>query len=156
MRRLALLFLALAAPLAAQAPATTHPDFSGKWNLDAAASGAPAGVTALLTIAQDAKGIKVDQKSNSPMGEQSVSLAYTFEGQSKNTVNTPMGGVDMNSTIAWDGAMLVIKTITSVQGQTIDQTDKWSLSADGKTLTIDTSLNISGQSMQRKQILTKA
>ena len=98
----------------------------------------------------------MDQAANTPMGAQNASLAYVFEGPSKNTVNTPMGGVDMNSTIAWDGAMLVIKTITSVQGQTIDQTDKWSLSADGKTLTIDTSLNISGQSMQRKQILTKA
>ena len=156
MRRFALMLLAAAAPLVAQAPAAQHPDFSGKWTLDAAASGAPPGVSAQLTVAQDAKGIKVDQSANTPMGAQSTSLVYTFEGTSKNTVNTPMGGVDMSSTLAWDGSALVVKTSTSVQGQTIDQTDKWSLSADGKTLTIDTSLNVSGQSMQRKQILTKA
>jgi hypothetical protein len=163
MRRFALLCIALAAaasPLAAQTPApaaaATHPDFSGKWTLDAAASGAPAGAAATLTITQDAKGLKIDQVATSMMGTQNVNLAYAFDGPSKNTVNAPMGAVEMNSTVWWDGPALMMKTNASVQGQTLDKTDKWVLSADGKTLTITSDLNMAGQSMQQKQVLTKS
>jgi hypothetical protein len=90
------------------------------------------------------------------MGAQTIALTYSFDGPSKNTINTPMGGVELNSTVAWDGAALVIKTNTSVQGQTLDQNDKWTLSADGKTLTITSDVSMAGQTMQRKQVLTKS
>ena len=162
MRRLAVLLLAAAAstavPLSAQA---THPDFSGKWNLDVSkldAQMAQAGISsATLTITQDAKTLKQEQTvASSVMGNQAYTVNYNFEGESKNTVSQGPMSMDMTSTASWDGPALVINTKASVQGQDVQRTDRYSLSADGKVLTIDTNMNIMGQSIALKQVFNKA
>jgi len=162
MRRLVVLFLAAVAstavPLSAQA---THPDFSGKWNLDVSkldAQMAQAGITsATLTIMQDAKTLKQEQAvASSMMGSQAFTVNYTFDGESKNAVSQGGTSMDMVSTLTWDGPVLVISTKASVQGQDIQRTDRYSLGADGKVLTIDTNMNMMGQSVALKQVFNKA
>ncbi|HEX4682786.1 MAG TPA: hypothetical protein VH277_08770, partial [Gemmatimonadaceae bacterium] len=147
MRRLAVLMLAAVAstavPLSAQA---THTDFSGKWNLDVSkldAQMAQAGITsATLTITQDAKTLKQEQSmSSAAMGAGAFTVNYAFDGESKNNVSQGGMSMDMTSTLAWDGPVLVINTKASVQGQDLQRTDRYSLDAAGKVLTIDTNMN---------------
>jgi hypothetical protein len=145
----------LAAPLAAQ---TAHPDFSGKWNLDTTASNlGMGGVTGTVTITQTDKTVKLEQHVTSPMGSQDATLSYNIDGTpSKNTVGGQGMTVDVNSTTAWEGNTLVVTSEADVQGQTVRTTERWSLDETGKVLTLDTNLNVSGQSMSRKQVFKKA
>jgi hypothetical protein len=48
--------------------------------------------------------------------------------------------VDLNLTASWDGPTLVVKTATSIAGQAMNQTDRWSLAPDGKTLRMEMSV----------------
>jgi len=162
MRRFAALLFAAtsiaAAPLAAQA---THPDFSGKWNLDVSKLDAQAAqmvTKATVTITQDAKVLKQEQSMTTTMaGEQNITVTYNLDGtDSKNTVNQMGMSMDMNSTATWDGAVLVIKTKSEMQGQAIERSDRYSLDSAGKVLTIETSVSAMGQSMQAKQVFNKA
>lgn len=159
MRRFAAMLVMVAstfaAPLAAQA---THPDFSGKWTLDAAASGAAGmGVSATVTITQTEKTMKADQQVSGAMGNQSNTLTFNLDGSpSKNSVSAQGMTLDMNSTAAWEGSTLVVTTTADVQGQSIKTVDHYSLDSTGKIMTISTDLSAMGQSTTRKQIFNKA
>lgn len=144
-----LMTLALAVPAAAQ---QSHPDFSGDWTLDAAHSqlpgmgGAPPSIT--MHVEQSPKAITMQRSMQSEMGGQDNKMTFALDSTtSKNTVNAQGMSLDMNSKTAWAGDTLIVTTTADVQGQTISQTDRWSLSADKKTLSISTNANIGGQSM---------
>jgi hypothetical protein len=159
MRRFASLAFALAviaSPLAAQG---AHPNFGGKWTLDPAGSPAspmmPSAMT--VTVTQDDKTINVESVATTPMGDQKTTQLINLDGSS--TTNTINGGgtdVVLTSTAAWDGAALVVTTKAEVQGQPLQQTDRWSLDPDGKTLSMARGLNIAGQSMDMKLVFKKS
>lgn len=149
---------AQAGPAGAPAAATAHPDFSGTWVLDTTKSQSPMPLpgTMQIVVAQAANSMKIDRTASTPNGDMSTSTNWTLDGQtSKNTV-TQMGmSIDMNTIANWDGAALVAKTTADVGGQTLEQTDRWSLSADGKELTINTDVSAGGQQMSAKLVLNK-
>lgn len=149
---------AQAGPAGAPAAATAHPDFSGTWVLDTTKSQSPMPLpgTMQIVVAQAANSMKIDRTASTPNGDMSTSTSWTLDGQtSKNTV-TQMGmSIDMNTIANWDGAALVAKTTADVGGQTLEQTDRWSLSADGKELTINTDVSAGGQQMSAKLVLNK-
>jgi hypothetical protein len=160
MRRLAALMFAVAsaAPLAAQG---THPDFSGKWNLDVSKLEGPmaqAGITsATLTITQDAKAMKQEQAMSSAMGSQTISVNYALDGtETANTISQGPMSLDMKSTTSWDGSVFVIKTKSEIQGNPYERTDRYTLDATGKVLTIDSSISVMGQNVAVKQTFNKA
>jgi len=163
MRRLAAIaFLAVAsatvAPLSAQ---TTHPNLSGTWNLDVSKLDGPmaqAGITsATLTIAQTDKTMKQDQAISAAMGSQTVTMNYNLDGtEAKNTVSQGPMTLDMASTAAWDGSALVISTKSDIQGNPYTRTDRYTLDATGKVLTIDSAISVMGQNVTAKQTFNKA
>ena len=145
----------LAAPLAAQG---THPDLSGKWTLDPKSvdgvMAVPAGV--VMTVTQDAKTLKMDQAATTPAGDQKVSMTFNLDGStSKNTVSAQGMSMDMSSTAAWEGAALVVKTTAEIQGQTLVQTERWTLDPDGKTLRVQRDASAAGQNMSMKMAFNK-
>jgi hypothetical protein len=157
MRRFASLAFVLAAaasPLAAQ---TAHPDFSGKWALDPKSLESPMPITSgTMVITQDAKTLKMDQSIDSQMGQQKATLSFNLDGSvSKNSVAAQGMTVDMSSTAAWDGSALVVKTTAEVQGQTLSQTERWTIDPDGKTLRVQRDAAAAGQSMSMKMAFTK-
>jgi hypothetical protein len=158
MRRFVSLALALAAvasPLAAQG---AHPDFTGKWVLDPATSqGAMAPTAMTISVVQDAKTIKLESAASTTMGEQKANQTVNLDGtETTNTVAAQGMSLDLKSTSAWDGSTLVITTKADVQGQTLEQVDRYSLNADGKTLNMQRSASIAGQSMAVKLAFKKS
>ena len=151
---LAFAFAAIAAPLAAQ---SSHPDFSGKWTLDPKSVDSPmAPTSATMTVAQDAKVLKIDQSVSTQMGDQKATLAFNLDGSpSKNNVAAQGMSIDLASTAAWEGPALVVKTTADIQGQTMVSTERWTLDADGKTLRMQRDASVAGQSMSMKMVFNK-
>ena len=149
---------AQAGPAGAPAAAATHPDFTGTWVLDTTKSQSPMPLpgTMQVVVAQTGNSMKIDRTASTPNGDMSTTTTFTLDGAtSKNTV-TQMGmSIDMNTVATWDGAALVAKTTADVGGQSLEQTDRWSLSADGKELTINTDVSAGGQQMSAKLVLNK-
>jgi hypothetical protein len=143
----------LAAPVAAQ----THTDFSGKWALDpksVAGSMGPASMT--MTVKQDAKTIALETVASGQMGEMKSAISFNVDGsESKNTVKGPAGDLELVSTGKWDGPSFVVTTKADIQGTTMTQTEKWTLGADGKTLTLERSATMMGQTQSVKMLLNK-
>ena len=67
------------------------------------------------------------------MGEVTAELKYSTDG--KETTNSIRGN-EIKSTAKWEGDDLAVAGKGSFQGADITLNDRWSLSADGKTLTI--------------------
>jgi len=123
--------------LLATSQANAKPNFSGEWKLNASKSEfgplpAPSSRTDKITHSDPS--LKVTTTSVGPQGEVSLKLAYTTDGQES---TNDLRGNPAKSTAKWDGDALVIVTKAKFQDNDITLTDKWTLSEDGKTLTID-------------------
>jgi hypothetical protein len=159
MRRLVALCFSLAAvasPLAAQG---AHPNFAGKWTLDpASVAGNPMMPSAMvLALVQDDKTINIDSDATTTMGEQKTKQLLNLDGSpTKNTISAGGTDFEFTSVVAWDGPALVVTTKAEVQGQQLQQIDRWSLEPDGKTLTMARGLSIAGQSMDMKLVFKKS
>jgi hypothetical protein len=158
MRRIASLAFALAAvasPLAAQG---THPDFTGKWVLDPASAQGPMVPTSMtISVVQDAKTIKMESAATTTMGDQKANQTVNLDGTPrKNTIAAQGMDLELTSTTAWDGPTLVITTKADIQGQPLEQIDRWSLDADGKTLSMTRNASIAGQTMSVKLAFKKS
>ncbi|GJG85703.1 hypothetical protein tb265_08840 [Gemmatimonadetes bacterium T265] len=146
-----LLACAAAAPLAVHAQATpaapaaspaagAHPNISGTWELNVAASkfgpqGAPTKGT--LTIVQDGDKITRTQMMSTPMGDMTNTMHHTVGVASTDTIRAQGQAMSFTSTTRWDGATLVIDGKAAMQGMDIPVVARYSLSPDGKQLMID-------------------
>jgi len=161
MRRFVPMMFALAAlttPLAAQGSAgAAHPDFVGTWKLDVKKSvgtGLPISMT--LTVAKDAKVMTIRKVGTTEMGEQGSTLIVNLDGSpTKNTLTSSGPSVDFNLTGSWDGPVYVVKTKANIGGQSLDQTDRWTLNASRKQLTIATTLVAGGQTKVQTLVFDK-
>ncbi|MBZ5495192.1 MAG: hypothetical protein LAP85_02225 [Acidobacteriia bacterium] len=162
----ALLLLAIGLCLVAVVLAA--PDFSGTWvpnaEKTAAANPAPAGGGgggggggrgggggggAELTIKMTA----TEMTTSRMMGQNPVETKYVLDGK-ENTVNTGRG--DMKYTATWNGDVLVISgSQTGRDGTPSPIKYEYSVSADGKTLTVATTSSMGGTERVRKQIYDK-
>ena len=50
----------------------------------------------------------------------------------------------LSSVLKWNGAVLSIATTTDFGGTMVQQSETWTLAADGKTLTAATTTNVAG------------
>ncbi len=132
MNRLWVLFV-LAAALMAQGH---KPNFSGVWKMDPGRSDygvmeAPQAVTRKIVHEEPNVTMVVNQKSS--RGDMTSEFKYATDG--KEYVNKTRLG-DTRSTLKWDGDTLVLSTTRTVMGREVLITDHWSLSADGKIMTV--------------------
>lgn len=125
--------------------AMSKPDFSGAWVLDKNRSFSnPPGLEQTLNITQTGDEIKLDSKLVTARGEQTISESYTLDGKEREF--TPSGGQPAakgKRTATWlpDGRRIVISDEISSDSPNGPITQKimrkWTLSADGGTLTVD-------------------
>jgi len=138
----------LAAPVAAQgSAAAAHPNLIGTWKFDPKKSegtGLPTSMT--LTTAKDDKVMTINRTGMTDAGEQKSLVIVNLDGSpTKNTVTGRGASVDLFLTGMWDGPVFVVKTKANIGTQTLDQTDRWTVDAKGKTLRIATTLIGGGQ-----------
>lgn len=121
------------------------PDYSGSWTLDKAKSeGLPPGMDQTMTVKQTGDKISIEIKIITDKGEQVSSVSYTLDGKereiSPKMSNDLVAKGKQSAKLTADGNIEIQETV-SVDlpdgAQTIQKTTKWSLSADGKTLKID-------------------
>jgi hypothetical protein len=122
---------ALAAALAA-AP----PNFSGAWKANIAKSDfgpMPAPTSASSKIDHKDPSLKVVATQVGAEGERTFELNYSTDGAE--TTNQ-IGPLTFKSKAKWEGAALLVVSKATTDDGDITITDKWTLSEDGKTLTV--------------------
>ena len=141
-----LAFLVLALPLLAT------PNFSGSWMLNVSKSQYgqfPAPEVMLRSVKMQGVQISMSTYQKGAQGEVTTELKYTTDGKpSVNGANT--------GTAAWSGETLVIESSREAQGAKLTQRDVWSLSPDGRTLTVNTHLKLPNGEFDVKQVFEKA
>jgi hypothetical protein len=147
----ALVAVSLLGTAAQAAPA----NLSGEWKLNLAKSNFgrfPAPLSITRKIVQDGVNLTMTIVQKGPQGEVTSQLAYTTDG--KPATNKVQGGESKGSA-QWIGDKLMIESSREVQGATLTQKDIWTLSADGKTLTIDSHVTLPNGEFDIQQVFEK-
>lgn len=135
--------------------AQAKPNFSGTWKLNTAKSdfGAmPAPDSRTDTITHEDPDLKDTFTQAGQMGEVTAEMKYSTDG--KETTNSVRGN-EIKSTAKWEGDELAIAGKASLNGADVTLSDRWSLSADGKTLTIQRHVNSPMGDTDQKIVLEK-
>ena len=146
MLRHAVLAAILAVPLAAA------PNLSGNWVLNLAKSQYgqfPAPQVMMRQIQHKDPALSMSTYQKGAQGEVTTELQYTTDG--KAAVNGENKG-----SAQWVGDKLVIETSRDYQGAKLTQREEWTLSADGKTLTIATHVKLPNGEFDVKQVFERA
>jgi hypothetical protein len=130
-------------------------NLSGEWKLNFAKSNygkfpAPSSMT--RKIAHNDPRLILSTTQKGPQGEATSKLVYTTDG--KESVNQVVGG-EAKGIAQWIGDKLMIESSREFQGLTLKQKDIWTLSDDGKTLTIDSHVSIPNGEFDIKQVFEK-
>jgi hypothetical protein len=145
------LALGVMAAVATLGSAQGRVNFSGTWTLDKAQSDIPqrmgrgggAGeerdIGAKMVVDQQGTTMKVTGTLDAEGKERSRTDTYNLAGQE--TTNTDPRGGSVVSKATWEGDKLVITSTRTAKmrarERTMQRRQEWSLSPDGKTLTID-------------------
>jgi hypothetical protein len=134
-------------------------DFSGKWVLDKDKSFSnPPGLEQTMTIIQTGDQIKLETHLKHARGEQNVNETYTLDGkETEFTPQTPPNAKGKRKAL-WlqTGRGILISDETTVAGKVVGQvTRKWTLSADGKKLTVDYFFDDQRGSFESKRVFNK-
>jgi len=147
--------VALLAALFGLLQAQAKPNFSGTWKLNVGKSSfgpMPVPDTRTDKITHQDPDLKDSLTQSGPMGEVIAELKYSTDG--KETTSTVRGN-QVKSTAKWEGDELVIAGKTSFDGGDVTLADRWSLSADGKSLTILRHVNSPMGETDQKIVLEK-
>ncbi len=151
-RLLCLSLLTLAIGFVAQAKT----DYSGTWKLDTSKSDfgpIPPPDTLTETITHQDPSLKASVASTGgPQGDMKYDINYTTDG--KECVNK-VGDNEFKSTLNWEGDDLVVNTKGSFGGNDFTSKDRWTVSSDGKTLTVTRHLASAMGEADVKEIFTK-
>ena len=144
--------------------ASAKVDFSGTWALDKANSeGLPPDMDQLMTITQTGDKLSLETKLITDQGEQVIPDTYILDGKEVEfTPRTPGGGNGKGMrTAKWgaDGTSIDVSekaTFDTPEGTlNVTATRKWVLSADGKTLKIDMTVDGPNGKQQLKRTFIK-
>lgn len=131
------------------------PNVSGDWKLNNSKSDLgpmPPPSSMTMKIAHDDPKLKVAVKQVGDQGEFEWEAAYTTDGkESKNEVR----GNPSVSVVKWAGDALVLDTKAKWEDNELTINDKWTLSEDGKTLTVERKFSSSMGEMQQKLVFEK-
>ncbi len=153
--KLRFFFLTAAVFAAAALPALAKPNFTGDWKLNPAKSDfgqMPAPNSMSSKIAHDEPNLKTTSRSSSDQGDFEFQATYTTDG--KECTNELMGN-PVKSTVKWDGDALLINSNAKFGDNELTIQDRWTLSEDGKTLTIARVFKSSMGEMAQKMVLEK-
>jgi hypothetical protein len=132
------------------------PNLTGDWKLDLSRSqygSVPPPVTVTRKIKHEGVSLSMSTYQKTPQRESTSELNYTTDG--KVCVNKVTNG-EARGTARWDGNNLVIESWQSVQGAELKSREVWTLSSDGRTLTIMTHLTLPQQGeFDVKQVFAK-
>jgi hypothetical protein len=135
--RLAILLVFLVAFALPGLSATSHTDFSGTWKVDTGKSDfgrIPAPGQMTDTISQNDHVLTINRERDG----QPVKLQIPLDGS---TLDNKLRGVPVKTTAEWQEATLVVRSSGQHFGGSVGYEEHWSLSADGKVLTIKRTLN---------------
>ena len=131
------------------------PNFSGDWKLNASKSDfgpMPAPETLTMKIEHKDPALKVEAVQVGQQGEVKSESNYTTDGKdSKNK----MRNNEMVSKVKWEAEALTFDTKLDFQGNEVTFKDNWTVSADGKTLTIKRKINAPQGEFETLQVLEK-
>ncbi len=114
----------------------TKPDFSGTWKLNLALSAfgrSPTPGSMTSRIEHREPEIKVHSEVSGSQG--SYASDYTWVTDGRENVNTVRGN-EIRSTVTWNGLSLISHAKTTVNGVSLQVVDQWTLSEDGRVLTV--------------------
>ena len=117
--------------------AQSKPNFSGEWTLVPGKSDfgmMPPPSSGVQKITHNEPQLKVVSTQTNDQGTNTTESTYTTDG--KECVNKGFMDSEMKSTAKWDGDVLVIDSKMDMQGNAITITNRWTLSGDGKGLTV--------------------
>ncbi len=149
MKLMPLLAVVLAVGLG-QARARTN--LSGTWKMDAEKSEfghGPAPDSRMDRITYDDPNLKDTITQSNRQGEMTYDMIYTTDG--KTSTNTVRGN-QVKSIARWEGDELVIE---SKVGMRAEIKDRWSLSPDGKTLTLQRHMSNPMSATDQKLVFEK-
>jgi len=153
MKRVAVFIIFITLAFSGLAFALGKPDFSGTWNLDMARSdmgqgrpGAPAAKVTLV-IKQTPAILAITRK----VGERTETATEKLDGS--DSINKAPSGQDIKSTNRWEGSTLVTKSVMSTGQGIVESTFLRSLSADGKVMTIDTTMKTPTGNVKKMKLI---
>ena|SRR5436190_4284451 len=133
-------------------PLAAAPNLSGSWTLNLAKSQYgqfPTPEVMMRTIQHNDPALSMSTYQKGAQGEVTTELKYTTDG--KPSVNGENKG-----SAHWDNDKLVIETSRDYQGTKLTQREEWTVSTDGKTLTIATHVKLPNGEFDVKQVFEKA
>ena len=121
--------------------ALAKPNFSGQWKINGAKSSygqfpVPEKYDRKIVHDDPKLEISTTQSGFGGQGDFTLEAKYTTDG--KESSNPGFGGGAMKGTAKWDGDTLVIESVLAGQNGEIKFVEKWTLSADGKTIEMST------------------
>ena len=132
-------------------PLLAEPNFTGSWMLNLSKSQYgkfPAPEVMLRSVTYAAGTLTMSTYQKGAQGEVTTELKYSTDG--KPSINGESRG-----TAIWQGDTLVIESSREAQGAKLSQKDQWTLSPDGKTLTISTHVSLPSGEFDVKQVFEK-
>jgi hypothetical protein len=147
--------------LGAVGAAAVKADFTGTWVLDIGKSeGIWRGTEQTLTVKQDGDRIEIELKVKTPQGERTAKDSYNVGGGEVEF--TPPGAVGKGKrTAKWAADGNAVEISELYDAQTPEGTDtmkgwrRWSLSPDGKLLSIEQSVQTPNGLSQTKRVFVK-
>lgn len=155
MFRRSLLTISILALFASLASAQDKPNFSGSWKMNAAKSDfgpMPAPDKAERVVAHEEPTLKIKNTQTGQNGDQVTEMEYKTDGSEFTLKRRNM---DIKAVGKWEGAKLVVKSKFEAQGMEIASTENWTLSEDGKVLTIVTALGTPQGDFEIKLVMDK-
>jgi hypothetical protein len=148
--------IALSLCFALAALAADKPDFTGNWKLNVSKSDLgqmPAPDKWEMKVEHKEPALKSVTTSVGQMGERVMEANYKTDGTE--TTNKGFGNSETKSTAKWDGSILAIATQAEFQGNKMEINSRWSLAADGKTLTVEQTMKSERGEFTTKRVLDK-
>ena len=142
---------------AAVMPATaqTVPNLSGTWVLQVDKSEfgpMPPPQSRTDVIDHQEPKLTIKRTVVTERGETAVNLVYAVDGKPYKNM---AGGSELTSTLRWDGQILEMVTLLPNPQGDLTITDRYTLSAGGKTLTQDRTVAGQGEQATQKLLLSK-
>ena len=133
-------------------PLSAAPNLSGNWVLNLAKSQYgrfPAPEVMTRQVQHNDPLISISTYQKGPQGEVTTEFKYSTDGK-------PAVNGENKGSAHWERDKLVIESSRDYQGGKLTQQDQWTLSADGKTLTIAIHVTLPNGEFDVKQVFEKA